>query len=525
MSILQQKIDEHVNDPEMPRYMISLSNVDGEAYLPKGVHLYLNDCRDIKITGGDGDNLLFVDNALSILVQNLEGARITLQKCPSGLVQNVKSSILKFVEMTLSTVSIEECQVDTYETTISTYTHEKGTLYSYENDWVVASFEGVEGSVTKGKSQVLTVKDKSSLSFESHDALQVTTEESYLSLYKTDVKATLSSTKSTTHLRDLKMLSTVSVSGGEVEWRDTQALSSVTMTGSGGYFESHNSVGSFSSSGNVNSVFKSSDFVGSFTLSGGQVACDDVMFTANMSMTGVQGLLKDVTCVATASTTGTLTVRESTFASTYSHSGGQLDIRKSTIGGSFSASGLAGRNVVAKVQSVSASITGNGSSHADIAESTFGGGLTTSAFGELSVTNVSGASVNVSGSAHVELKNVGGVISLNNIGVGVVSSSGPFTLNGGAVLCSGSIPTSVTGGVAVVGTPAGGLIRANPALILEATSITLSATSMVSVLAPVVSVVGMANVNISSPISVAIASAAVVALAAPSVTANGVMIP
>jgi len=69
-SVLAQKIREHLDDPTLPRYEICLTNVSGECFIPKGVHLFLENCGPVRVTGNGGKNVLSYRNGFGIKIDD-----------------------------------------------------------------------------------------------------------------------------------------------------------------------------------------------------------------------------------------------------------------------------------------------------------------------------------------------------------------------------------------------------------------------------------------------------------------------
>ena len=180
---LQQVINEHINDPVMPRYTVVLENhPGGKIKLPKNVRLYLRNCGQVILEDSEGNNALSYSGGDSLIIIKCKDVDITVFK-PEKL-----CDFLSMVDCRIKMQGVKTKHTNCSRSTIEAVDHASGkslqtdTNASYDK----ASFEKLMLERSNVDARQLScqfdliAKDKSTVNAVKVDTQKLTAESSTL---------------------------------------------------------------------------------------------------------------------------------------------------------------------------------------------------------------------------------------------------------------------------------------------------------------------------------------------------------
>lgn len=179
---IQQKINDHINDLDLKRFVIVLNNESGSFSLPENVRLTLRNCNGVTCSGNDGNNELSLVNCNGVTIKDFKNGVLRLENCDGISLVNCSDSV-KFVisdttlgaltfknsevtilSCTVPKLTVTDCKLVSLKNTLNSITATGGSIHS-ENDNFAGSANfsgGVRGTIiSPNGSGSVTVKDSS----------------------------------------------------------------------------------------------------------------------------------------------------------------------------------------------------------------------------------------------------------------------------------------------------------------------------------------------------------------------------
>jgi len=441
-SALQSKIDEHINDPDSPRYTVVLEGVGGNCVLPKGLRLFLSNCPSVTVTSAAGDNQLEYRNGAGITVLSFSDGKILVENAAGCDFISIAGAHVQLKNVQANNLHLNRCTMHVQDSVF-----QNGDLETVRAEMSRTTFEILATNRTQvyhhlGSVTQLNTVESEYRSEEITVTNWVSSSGSELQLVDTAVTGSLSATESSVRVDECNAVHTLSLSGGDLTVTDSQFPSTVSTTG-------------------ARLLSRDSTYFGRLSASGGRVHLDGDSCPSGLTLSAVRSILRrcslesisvtgesvrthDISVSGTTSLTGaTIESSRSTYDGAYSQSGGTLVSKKDTHSAALSCSGLVGRNKVFKGSHSTLSLTGDGKSHLELAEIQSEAALA-SGFSLLKADSPSCSSLSVSSVGQALVHSVAAAVTAVDVGQLLTSNCSSVHAERCIVLDSGSSPVSGT---------------------------------------------------------------------------------
>lgn len=403
ISLLQQVVDDHVNDPKAPRYTVVLKHhPGGRVVLPRGVRLHLDQCGPVVVESTGGNNTVAYTNGESLVVESMTDTELYVEnhRGPPCDFLEVQQSRVKLVGVEARHVICEDSTVDLFDLKAGPTALTRCQVY-----WERVKSEVFTLSQVRGHGAELTTEQAEFL----EDS------EVYSRAWTTE---TFTARDSKVELTGFTATQAVELEGCNVHLDSCTFQGPLTLRDCNYYFKGLSCLEELSLE-DCTGVSDSGEFAAAVTVSGGQHTTRNSAFEDTLEVTGAQWIsdhdtfsedLTLDTCRGNfdfATVTGKLEttncalhLTDCTLEDDCAITGGTLPkVRRLSVAGGFSASGLQGRNQLAKVSAEGEFLlAGDSQAHLDFSESSVAGPLSLSGWGLVQLQSVVGEdSVSVSG--------------------------------------------------------------------------------------------------------------------------------
>lgn len=391
---LQKVVDEHVQDTQIPRYTVTLSNhPGGDVTLPANVRLFLDACGDVTVKSTGGNNALSYTNGRGRLtIESATDCELNISRVDKCVVMAATNCRVRADRVVADLFNFTDCilQAVSVEAVVAVYTR-----CNVNQD--VSQFESLTLAECRGQLTECKVTDLTRITTGS-DLLLSNTEHKVLEVDAS--AATFVNGLEVTDSARVSNESSLSVAEGDIKLLEMfnsgydvtnlTVQEDMTVEGCSGVLQSSTVNGLTTLSGGrmTSSEFTAVDVVEATDLAWTAKSCN---LESDLVVSGVVGGWADVTVVGNVVADGcTLkATRLSVEGDTTLTGGATPELKSCTFTGVFDATGLVGRNKALKCTFASdVTAQGNGDSKLEVSECTVAGNLTTGSLSALRLNSV-----------------------------------------------------------------------------------------------------------------------------------------
>lgn len=367
VSAIQQKINEHVQDPIFPRYTIILENVDGDCTIPRGVRLFLNNCGIVTVTHNDGNNQLEYRNGQGLITQSYVDGVLVVENAPECDLMGLGNLKAKFSNIISKHLIASGMEMSSQDSTFGNCVVSSSKIDGEKTNFEKLVLSGSEVHHYKGEINILTT-DTSEYYSEENKITEWESTKDINTLLNTQVLGKYHAADTRTVIDECTEVHNIIITRGEFLATDNTFPDPTSLISAD--IHSHNNIYSdiLSTTGcktytdkdsymnnvthtNPTMVQRDSTYFSGLNCSGGSIRWNSAKF-------------KKYVYVNNSTVDGLSNI----FLSTYTQTGGSIVKKKDEHSGATSIDGLVGRNRILKGHYRSLSISGDDKSHLEMAE-------------------------------------------------------------------------------------------------------------------------------------------------------------